>query len=123
MTITKDSILELKKKIAEATSNAKGQEICPDTLFPAPKGKKKTSTLLAELDEILVKANEKKILVEDIPDILDNIEKVCLELENRFNESKSETGAANQLIELEKEAKELYTNLEKLINEKIGKFI
>jgi hypothetical protein len=122
MNITRETILELKKKISEVTSE-KNSEICPDYLFPVTKGKKKTSALLGELDDILREAKAKTILIEDIPEVLDNIENICNEIETRIADSKGKSGGVNSLIELEKETRLVYGGLEELINEKIGKFI
>ncbi|WP_210498626.1 hypothetical protein [Vibrio crassostreae] len=123
MSVTKEQIVELEKNISEAVSKLKADDISPDVLFPAPKGKKKTSTLLGELDEISKAARERSIKVEDVPETLIKIEKLCLELDGRFNEERNDSSVVNHLIELQKTTKETYSALEKDIEEKIGRFI
>ena len=121
--ITKETIIKLKEKVSEAVSISTNGTINVDELYPAPKGKKKTSTLMAELDEIVRKANSKMIRIEEVPEIKTQLEKICGELSERMQKENMESSKYNDLILLEKEINETFSALEGDVNESLAKFI
>lgn len=122
-TINKETIIKLKEKVSEATAISTNGTINVDELYPAPKGKKKTSTLMGELDEIVRKANAKMIQIEEVPEIKNQLEKICEELSERMQKENMESGKYKDLISLEKEINETFSTLESEINQSLSRFI